>query len=459
MGRALPRTPVGRQVAWFIEAVGSSDIDEASIAAHFAPSFLEQVSAAQLLALTPEMAWLASADIEQLEGTEVSASLLAVGEHRRLIWAQLEPSEPHRLVGLALLPAPPALARILDETPTLSVPLGDAVSERFGPIADGLPAGGIIVGVTQRGSHEVFAFGADPGLRYEIGSIGKTFTALLLAELAERGVVRLDAPVAVHLPNGTKVPREANREITLVDLATHTSGLPRELPKLGEGADPEDPFAHIDADRLYGELAATELESRIGRTFWYSNFGFALLGHALGRAAGRSPAKLVRTLITEPLGMPRTSFDSDVIDLAQGHARGEPARRWTGELFHAGGAMLTAPVEDMLRYADANIDPSETPLGPALLQTHLPRHPVRLPPGHRVGMSRKALGWNRIGLRDGSEALAHAGGTGGFRSILICHGPTGKGVVALSNAADAELEPATLGLLASLAGSLRRGVR
>src|SRR5690242_11881419 len=151
----------------------------------------------------------------------------------------------------------------------------------------------VVVGVLDRDREEVFAFGAwdrkapDRDSVYEIGSVTKVFTGILLADRVKAGVVKLDDPVQKHLPDGWTMPRRDDRDVTLLHLATHTSGLPRMpygfLPFAL--AHPEDPFAHFDEAALRKGLPETKLEHAIGAHHEYSNLGVGLLGYALAHAS------------------------------------------------------------------------------------------------------------------------------------------------------------------------------
>lgn len=118
----------------------------------------------------------------------------------------------------------------------------------------------------------------DEDALFDIGSIAKVFTGILLAEMVERGDVSLDDPLAAYLPEGSRVPTQGDRQITLLHLATHTSGLPRLSPNQmsSERFDPKDPYAHVDERHLLKGLAQTDLDGSIGETTRYSNFGFEL---------------------------------------------------------------------------------------------------------------------------------------------------------------------------------------
>jgi D-alanyl-D-alanine-carboxypeptidase/D-alanyl-D-alanine-endopeptidase len=137
---------------------------------------------------------------------------------------------------------------------------------------------------------------------FEIGSVTKVFTALLLMDMVERGEVALSDPVAMYLPAGITVPQRNGRQITLRDLATHRSGLPR-LPSNFLPTDSSNPYADYGVEQLYAFLSCYELPRDIDSQVEYSNLGFGLLGHALERRAGLDYESLVRARILDPLGM------------------------------------------------------------------------------------------------------------------------------------------------------------
>jgi serine-type D-Ala-D-Ala carboxypeptidase/endopeptidase len=173
---------------------------------------------------------------------------------------------------------------------------------------------GLVVGCLQAGEQRVVGYGRlrrdaqdppDGGTIFEIGSITKVFTGLLLADLAEEGLVGLDDPLASHLPASVRVPALGDRQVTLGDLASHAGGLPRD-PKgtLGRWLrDRRNPYAALSVEELYAGLARTRLRRRPGERVRYSNLGAGMLGDALARAAGRSYEALVRERICLPLGM------------------------------------------------------------------------------------------------------------------------------------------------------------
>src|SRR5215470_2283012 len=170
---------------------------------------------------------------------------------------------------------------------------------------------GIVVGVISPEGRRIVAYGqlekGDPrplngDTLFEIGSTTKVFTSLLLADMVQRGEVKLDDPVSKYLPPDVKVPERNGRAITLVDLATHTSGLPR-MPSNFAPKDPGNPYADYTLDQLYRFLSSYQLTRDIGSQYAYSNMGAALLGNALARGAGTDYEALVRSRICDPLGM------------------------------------------------------------------------------------------------------------------------------------------------------------
>jgi serine-type D-Ala-D-Ala carboxypeptidase/endopeptidase len=174
---------------------------------------------------------------------------------------------------------------------------------------------GIVAGmVFPDGETRVFAYGSAGGGKrltassvFEIGSITKVFTATVLADMVQRREVRLTDPVSSLLPPNVKVPSRNGRAITLEDLATHSSGLPREATNL-RPKNPNNPFAGYDADQLYAFLKGYKLPRDPGAAIEYSNVGEGLLGHALALRAGKSYEELVRERILAPLGMTSTGI-------------------------------------------------------------------------------------------------------------------------------------------------------
>jgi len=232
-------------------------------------------------------------------------------------------------------------------------------------------SGGVTVGVWKHGERRVFAYGtARPDSIFQIASIGKTFTALALAQLVIQGKARLDEPVREFLPPGT-VAQHEGLDITLLDLATHRSGLPS-IPANVHSADPQNPLAGYKTADLYAFMKYWGAYRSPHAPFGYSNLGFGLLGQALANRAGVSYADLLRG-ITAPLGMPDTVLDlSDEQKqrLIQGYSplHSEVGLMDLGALEGAGSIYSTAA--DMVAYLAANLHP-ETIAGTGTLPAAL----------------------------------------------------------------------------------------
>ena len=107
---------------------------------------------------------------------------------------------------------------------------------------------------------------------FEIGSISKVFTALVLADMVRKGELALEDPVAKYLPDTVKVPARNGRQITLLDLATQSSGLPR-MPTNFTPKDPANPYADYTIRQLYDFLSGYQLPRDPGERYEYSNLG------------------------------------------------------------------------------------------------------------------------------------------------------------------------------------------
>jgi CubicO group peptidase (beta-lactamase class C family) len=317
------------------------------------------------------------------------------------------------------------------------IPSDSAIRAIIAARVDSARAPGIVVGVLENGRRRYVAHGsAGPGRPpldehtiFEIGSISKTFTALLLADAVTRGEARLDQPVAELLPAGTVVPTRDGRAITLEQLATHRSGLPR-LPGNLRPADPADPYADYDAARLHAFLRAYRLPRLPGDSAEYSNLGAGLLGHALVRRAGApSWAALVQRRITGPLGMRESFVDVPAaarVRLAAGHdATMDTVPAWHLDAL-AGAGALRSTAADMLTYLAAQLDTTSTQLGRAVAIARAPRAAYG-------GANRMALGWVVRGA-GARPVWWHNGGTGGFSTFAAFDPARRVAVVVLANA-------------------------
>lgn len=299
------------------------------------------------------------------------------------------------------------------------------------PLIDSGLVPSVVIGVLDGGKRTVVGCGSlRPGAKakvdgdtpYEIGSITKVFTGTLLADLARRKLVALDDPLRKYVPADVPLPPVEEPEIRLVDLATHTSGLPR-LPDDFVSRDPDDPYADYSAARMWAFVARHGLSRPSGAKYAYSNLGVGLLGLALEKAGGASFDAQVRAAILTPLGMRHTGVEVRAADLpAALDGNGRPIGRWRLGGMTAAGA-LCSTANDLLTFAAAQIDP---PKGIAETLTFAREPRVPGDGGMRVG-----LGWH-VG-RDGQ--YFHSGETGGFHSVLTVDVAKRRAVVVLAAAA------------------------
>ncbi len=309
---------------------------------------------------------------------------------------------------------------------------------------------GVVVGVVDAEGASYFGYGRlsaggerTPGERtiFEIGSITKAFTGVLLAEMAERGLVALDDPVARFLPPGSRVPSRDGRQITLRDLAGHRSGLPR-LPGNLVPRDGANPYADYTAREMLEFLRGHRLERAVGAAYEYSNLGAGLLGYALAQRAGTDYEGLVIERLARPLGLDDTRITLSAEQrsrLARGHAGGRPVANWDIDAL-AGAGALRSTASDMLRFLAANLGLVETPLAAALAASR--QEPVE------TGREQLAVarGWHvRTGFD--REIVWHNGGTGGYRSFCGFDPVARRGVVVLSNSTSDVVDALGLNLL------------
>jgi CubicO group peptidase (beta-lactamase class C family) len=276
------------------------------------------------------------------------------------------------------------------------------------------------------------AFGCTPGITppaaidehslFEIGSITKGFTGLILADMVRKGEISLDDPVTKYSRPGAKLPAGAE-SITLRDVVTQTSGLPR-MPPVFKPANPRDPYADFTADSLYEALAATELKER-GK-YEYSNFGFMWLSEMLARKAGKSYEALLKERVLDPMGMKDTaitlSADQEKRFVAGHGPDYHPAAHWHNGKNLEGVGALRVSLADMIKLAEAFAGRRDTPLKETIA---LAVKPMR----DGEGTNSTGYAWG-VSKRE-AGVIWHGGGTGGFTSMIAVNPGTRTAAVVL----------------------------
>ncbi len=297
-------------------------------------------------------------------------------------------------------------------------------------------ATGIVVGVLEAdGSRRIVSYGdPGPGAKplgpdsvFEIGSITKTFTGALLADMAQRGEVDPARPAQDYAPPGLTMPIFNGQPITLANLAEQNSGLPR-LPDNFAPADKLNPYVDYDAARLNAFLGAYQLTRAPGARFEYSNVGVGLLGHLLSGKAGVGYDRLIHHRILDPLGMTSSGLELTApmrANLAIGHNRaGAPTQLWDFDVIAPAGAIRSS-MTDMLTYLDANVGPPANDLERAMRSAQAPRADAL---GGKIGFI-----WLTM-KRPQGDIVWHDGLTGGYASFIGFDPVRQVGVVVLVNA-------------------------
>jgi len=318
-------------------------------------------------------------------------------------------------------------------TPALSeAEIRTLLQDRLDPGADvGLvaavvsPTGARIVTAGVAGPNGAPALNGDTV--FEIGSITKVFTAAILSEMIERGEVALDDSLGKYLPADVRVPERNGKTITLIDLVTHTSGLPA-IPSNLVIIEPTNPYVHYTVSQLYAFLGEYRLTRDIGSRFEYSNVGAGLLGHALSLKSGIGYEELVRQRILRPLGMKDTAISlstSMKARLAVGHDKeGNAVSNWDLPTL-AGAGALRSTANDMAKFLQANLADSGS-LSAALRRSHGKQRNAG-DPDTDIG-----LGW-LITKTPAGEIVWHNGETGGYHSFMGLDLKNKSGVVILHN--------------------------
>ncbi|MCI0541435.1 MAG: serine hydrolase [Verrucomicrobiales bacterium] len=310
---------------------------------------------------------------------------------------------------------------------------------------------GMVIGILDARGSRVFSAGKlDNGTDeevngdtvFEIGSVTKVFTSLLTLDMARRGEVKLDDPVAKYLPERVKVPAYEGKEITLHNLATQDSGLPWNADDLDKILlrDPKKPSLKefkeacdaYTAEDLYAFLSRHKLTNAPGTRFQYSNVGMSLLGHAMALKAGESYEWLVVKRIADPLKMDSTRITltpEQKARLARGHwVDGTPSENLRFQVTASAGALLST-ANDLLKFLSANLGFTRSELGPLMEEMQIIRHTGDA----RFGST--AMPWLDEGLYQppGSELMAHGGGGFGYLAFIGFDKKQRRAVVVLSN--------------------------
>ncbi len=329
----------------------------------------------------------------------------------------------------------------------------------------------IVVGVITPNGTQVSGYGniskanhtrVDGNTIFDIGSLTKLFVGVSLMDMANQGLVRLDDPLEKYLPANVTVPTYQGHKITLIDLITHTSGLPYFPPGwcTPECWDREGSVAHHNytTQQVYQFLSNSTLASKPGIKDVYSNFGSGLLGHALSLKAGMPLDQLIKERVLNVLGMNSTGIAMNATGIsvpedikprfAKGHLGGNESNLvFLPQEVQAAGALYST-VNDLLKFLSANMGLIDTKLNDAMQQSSTIRHPVtefQVPFVDPSGHKSPAYGyvgsdWN-IQTDLGRKIIWRNGGIDGYSSLIAFNPDKKTGVAMLCSCFFSDVPP------------------
>ena len=299
----------------------------------------------------------------------------------------------------------------------------------------------LVVGLIDSNGTKVYSFGniskannvqVNGSTIFNIDSITKTFTTLVLADMANQGVVNLNDPIEKYLPSNVKVPQYNGTKITLENLATHTSGLPFMPANIWINNTVGKMNPNYNVTQLYQGLANTTLSSKPGTKFLYSDFGMGVLGH-ISLKEGVPYEQLVKSRILDVLGMNDTKITLSQNDnkyrFPVGHKNGSEIQTPKIPSVIAGAGGLRSTVNDLLKYLSANTGLLHTKLDESIALQHLIQHPGLLPNPMNYS-TYIALGWAVL-TNFGTETLDHTGSINGWNANVAFIPSKQIGVVSL----------------------------
>ncbi|WP_126243794.1 serine hydrolase domain-containing protein [Chitinophaga rhizosphaerae] len=298
---------------------------------------------------------------------------------------------------------------------------------------------GLMVGVIDGKKSHVYAYGETATgngklptgqTLFQIGSLSKTFTGILLAAQIVRGEVKADDPISKYLPDTVRMNWFEGQPVTMLMLTNHTSAMPRWEPVMKyPNFDMKQPYRHFQLPQLYDFLNKYTPAAAPGKRYDYSNIAVGLLGELLGRNKGIGYGELLYQGILRPLKMRKTRLTASPVasrTMASGYTKEKKIQGpWVMSAVAAAGG-IESNMDDMLKYARANINPGKGELGDAIRLSH---QQTFAGSNAIIGM-----GWH-ISRVPGHTIVQHGGQTGGYNAYIGVEPATRKAVIVLSNVA------------------------
>ena len=292
----------------------------------------------------------------------------------------------------------------------------------------------LFVGIIDENDVEYYYYGdiakgenpIDENTLFEIGSVTKVFTTMILADMVEKGEVNLNDPIEKFLPEDVSTPSKNGRTITLFDLATHSSGLPR-MPDGFPITDMDEQFQY-DREEMYDSLSKVELSREIGSQYEYSNFGFSLLGHILSLQAGQSYEELLQERVLDKFGMDSTCVKQcdELRDrFAKPYLLGFAANELNLSEDMVGAGEIRSSGKDMLSFLSYVMGLEDSDLRSSFELTQKVNR--QIDDTLSIG-----LAWHML-QKDDRMIVWHNGATNGFASFVGFDPESNQGVVVLTN--------------------------
>jgi CubicO group peptidase (beta-lactamase class C family) len=314
-------------------------------------------------------------------------------------------------------------------------PLDKQVDSAVQPYIKRLPTTGLSIGILKDGKTSFYGYGEtargnkeipNEHTLFEIGSLTKTFTSILLADAVLKGKVQLDDPINKYLPNDIPALEYEGIPITLLTLANHSSGIPR-MPNNFNPKNQGDPYIGYTNNDLFDFYRKFKPTRKPGEKYEYSNLAVGTLGVILERVNKEKYEPLFINTICKPLHMNETReflLPQDSARFAKGYNEdGNFNPAWNFKSLQAAGAIRSTS-SDLLKYAQANMGSAPSNLNKALQKTHAQTF--------SDGNNKVCLGWHLI--KPGQdEVIFHNGQTGGYHSYLAINLEKKFAVVILSN--------------------------
>jgi D-alanyl-D-alanine-carboxypeptidase/D-alanyl-D-alanine-endopeptidase len=322
---------------------------------------------------------------------------------------------------------------------------------------------GLSIGILWRGQTHTLNYGTiekgrnvRPGAHtiYEIASLTKSFTGILLAHAVLEGKLALRDDIRKWLPGTYPNLQYAGHPITIQDLANHTGGLPKSIPPLGQGLSPDEMavrYRDFSVADFLNEVSRIKPDTLPGTRYAYSNVGTQLIGIALERAYGVSYGELVKRYITGPRHMARTKLEPGAVDssrLARGYDK--DGRQMPDAVFWRrvpAAGYLKSTVADLLQYLRLNMDERDS----AVALAHRPAFFGTDEGGEDIGLC-----WFSKLMPNGYRKVDHAGGSYGFTSYCLIYPRLRLGIICLANDASPDTEHAIREMAAGIVEGLIR---